>query len=348
MRVSPHPTVLPSDVAWKVGRGLTYRWGVANSHVWKREAWFETKLFCPLWWKFCLCFSGVGGWKGEVWDNSVYVSKVGCGLTIEHIIHTDLSQIVSQHFAQHHSELLSASLFIFQRPTHPHPPQETNDNKWKQNMSEEFLFIKERHSQRLRSARHALQSLCKKLNAHVVFGGREVGRHLQLRAAPRVSFQMFVLGTLQESLQNQEWPRQTQPKKGEFMNLPQGHSGTNVRYVNRACFPKEKHQNSQKWAKFMNFSFWPFLWFGLPGRLLTKSVEDRLQDDAFWRFATWPPSTGPYCGAFALVVCILLGGGAKGPVSGCWCPNSLQHLLIRVFLALWSDEPATSPKTPKN
>ena len=38
--------------------------------------------------------------------------------------------------------------------------------------------------------------------------------------------------------------------------------------VNRACFPKEKHQNSQKWAKFMNFSFWLFLWFGLPGRLL--------------------------------------------------------------------------------
>ena len=40
--------------------------------------------------------------------------------------------------------------------------------------------------------------------------------------------------------------------------------------VNRACFPKEKHQNSQKWAKFMNFSFWPFLWFGLPGRLLRQ------------------------------------------------------------------------------
>ena len=37
--------------------------------------------------------------------------------------------------------------------------------------------------------------------------------------------------------------------------------------MNRACFPKEKHQNSQKWAKFMNFPFWPFLWFGLPGRL---------------------------------------------------------------------------------
>ena len=36
----------------------------------------------------------------------------------------------------------------------------------------------------------------------------------------------------------------------------------------RACFPKEKHQNSQKWVKFMNFSFWPFLFFGLPGRPL--------------------------------------------------------------------------------
>ena len=41
--------------------------------------------------------------------------------------------------------------------------------------------------------------------------------------------------------------------------------------VNRACFPKEKHQISQKWAKFMNFSFWPFLWFGLLGQLLTKN-----------------------------------------------------------------------------
>ena len=38
--------------------------------------------------------------------------------------------------------------------------------------------------------------------------------------------------------------------------------------LNRACFPKEKHQNSQKRAKFMNFSFCPFLWFGLPRRLL--------------------------------------------------------------------------------
>ena len=43
--------------------------------------------------------------------------------------------------------------------------------------------------------------------------------------------------------------------------------------VNRACFPKGEHQNSQKWAKFMNFSFWPFLWFGLPGRLLIYRIH---------------------------------------------------------------------------
>ena len=68
---------------------------------------------------------------------------------------------------------------------------------------------------------------------------------------------------------DQEWPRQTKPKKGQLTNFPQGHSRTKFN-VNRACFPKEKHQNSQKWAEFMNFSFWPFLWFGLLGRLMIR------------------------------------------------------------------------------
>ena len=30
---------------------------------------------------------------------------------------------------------------------------------------------------------------------------------------------------------------------------------------------------SQKWVKFMNFPFWPFLWFGLPGRLLIQTKD---------------------------------------------------------------------------
>ena len=43
--------------------------------------------------------------------------------------------------------------------------------------------------------------------------------------------------------------------------------------MNRACLPKEKHQkiHRKNRAKFMNFSFWPFIWFGLPGRLLILS-----------------------------------------------------------------------------
>ena len=45
------------------------------------------------------------------------------------------------------------------------------------------------------------------------------------------------------------------------MNLSQGHSPEQKFNVNRACFPKEKHHNSQKWAKFMNFRFDSF--FGL-------------------------------------------------------------------------------------
>ena len=51
---------------------------------------------------------------------------------------------------------------------------------------------------------------------------------------------------------NQEWPRQTKPKKGQFMNFSQ--RGIPAQKfdicVNRACFPKEKHththQNSHK------------------------------------------------------------------------------------------------------
>ena len=60
---------------------------------------------------------------------------------------------------------------------------------------------------------------------------------------------------------HQEWPRQTKPKKGQFMNFSGGGIPEQKFNVNRACFPKEKHQNSQKWAKFMNFSFRPFFWF---------------------------------------------------------------------------------------
>ena len=54
------------------------------------------------------------------------------------------------------------------------------------------------------------------------------------------------------------------------MNFSRGHSGTKVQ-CESCLFSQEKTPEfTKKWAKVMNFSFWPFLWFGLPGRLLTN------------------------------------------------------------------------------
>ena len=64
-----------------------------------------------------------------------------------------------------------------------------------------------------------------------------------------------------------------QTKERSVHELFTGHSGTKVQCEFRACFPKEKHQNSQKWAKFMNFSFSPFLWFGLPGLFSLRTLS---------------------------------------------------------------------------
>ena len=49
-------------------------------------------------------------------------------------------------------------------------------------------------------------------------------------------------------------------------------SETKVQYVNRACSPREKKTriHTKMGEIHMNFSLWPFLWFCLPGRLLTK------------------------------------------------------------------------------
>ena len=41
-------------------------------------------------------------------------------------------------------------------------------------------------------------------------------------------------------------PANQTKKKSQFMNFSQGHSGTKVQCEHRACFPKEKHQNSHK------------------------------------------------------------------------------------------------------
>ena len=91
-------------------------------------------------------------------------------------------------------------------------------------------------------------------------------------------------------------PRQTKPKKGQFMNFSQGHSGTKVRYVNFVLvfLRKNTPEFTQKWAKFMNFSFWPFLWFGLPGRLLTPNRAPKWQ---IWATPFLGPKNGLLGGA---------------------------------------------------
>ena len=61
-----------------------------------------------------------------------------------------------------------------------------------------------------------------------------------------------------------------QTKKSQFMNFLQGRSGTKVQCESCLFSQGKAHQNSQEWAKFMNFSFWPFLWSGLLGRLLIE------------------------------------------------------------------------------
>ena len=103
---------------------------------------------------------------------------------------------------------------------------------------------------------------------------RPIQRPMMFKDFPKITQHIVVDEALpfDRGSKNQEWPRQTKPKKGRFMNFSQGRSGTKVQ-CESCLFPKEKHQNSQKWAKFMNFSFWPFLWFGLPGRLLKKTHQ---------------------------------------------------------------------------
>ena len=104
--------------------------------------------------------------------------------------------------------------------------------------------------------------------------------------------------------------------------------------VNRACFPKEKHPNSQKWAKFMNFAFWPFFWFGLPGRLLTKppvfgkGQKHRFPKTPFtspWGWGLWDSDN--LLGCFAQ--CLPLGScEAKIRMVSGYCSGCVSRVLV--------------------
>ena len=54
-------------------------------------------------------------------------------------------------------------------------------------------------------------------------------------------------------------------------------------------FLRKKHQNSQKNGRnSWTFSFWPFLWFGLPGRLMIEEDQNTTISGS-WRPLAWGP-----------------------------------------------------------
>ena len=121
--------------------------------------------------------------------------------------------------------------------------------------------------------------------------------------------------------------------------------------VNRACFPKGKHQNSQKRAKFMNFSFWPFLWFGLLGRLLKVTdagcprIQDSLrrtragQDMDSFRHTHKPPRAQLLASLWAI-------SGVEG--SHLRWPDSRESIRIRTIVKpLWQLPPSEAKNPPK-
>ena len=71
----------------------------------------------------------------------------------------------------------------------------------------------------------------------------------------------------------QEWPRQTKPKKGQFMNFSQGHSGTKVQ-CESCLFSQGKTPEFTKMGEIHELFILALFWFGLPGRLLSGFSEN--------------------------------------------------------------------------
>ena len=78
----------------------------------------------------------------------------------------------------------------------------------------------------------------------------------------RVTFRLTLKVTLVilSRFNYQEWPRKPNQRKVSSWTFHRGIPEQKFN-VNRACFPKEKHQNSQKWRNSWTFRFGPF--FGL-------------------------------------------------------------------------------------
>ena len=86
-----------------------------------------------------------------------------------------------------------------------------------------------------------------------------------------------------EIILNQESPWQTNPKKGQFTNFSQGQTGTRVRDVSFVLvFPRKNTRVHKNGRNSWTFLFWPFFWFGLPGRLLIEMFTQNKSLTIFW------------------------------------------------------------------
>ena len=122
------------------------------------------------------------------------------------------------------------------------------------------------------------------------------------------------------------------------MNFSQGHSGTKVRYVNRACFPKEKTPEFTKKGKIHElFVFGPF--FGLVCwgdswlRLENENSAQSSSDRSFWNpLGSWTsaPSSGHGYPRPAILVWDIR---ANDPRMSAGCPSQ-NFLFGLIFLVL--------------
>ena len=123
-------------------------------------------------------------------------------------------------------------------------------------------------------------------------------------------------------------------------------------------FLRKNTRIHKKWAKFMNFLFWPFLWFSLPGRLLS-SFDVRvpmlwlcLATSGCGKPGTRTNGTNRYSGLTCHHMRLDLGEGFARPEKLGLAPKVLQNfvwfsvrVLQRVFYyANPSAEPLQNPK----
>ena len=99
----------------------------------------------------------------------------------------------------------------------------------------------------------------------------ERGHVKKCQKVSRICFDTFRHLSRRAKDVNQEWPPgKPNQRKVSSWTFHRGIPEQKFDMWILLVFLRKNRQNSEKWAKFMNLSFWHFLWFGLPGRLLSQ------------------------------------------------------------------------------